>query len=168
MYRQVSLGHAQTFFSFVFAILQIRVWRLQSSGQRWQEEYLRYGQCSMWQRHWRSVVPLHRSRRLKDARVTTKWIHVWHACTGVAEWTTSICCRGKGAQITFLTTVKFFFWVIHMNEFKTPFGGKLFLGICQRTLFVPRSEWFSKSEALGKLWTSDNRWCRRICKRAHL
>ena len=42
------------------------------SGQRCQEEYLWEGQWSMWRRNRRSVVPLHRSRRLKDARVTTK------------------------------------------------------------------------------------------------
>ena len=162
MYWQVSLGHAQTFFSSVFAILQIRVWRLQSSGQRWQEEYLRYGQCSMWQRHWRSVVPLHRSRRLKDARVTTKWRHVWHACTGVAEWTTSICCRGKGAQIAFLTTVKFCFLGYSYEWIKDSVWREIILGYLLTNIIC------SEKRMIGKLWTSDNRWCRGICKRAHL
>ena len=47
------------------------------------------------------------------------------------------------------------------------FGAKLFSDILPWTLFVPRSEWFSKSEALRKLWTSDNRWCRRTYKSTH-
>ena len=38
-----------------------------------------------------------------------------------------------------------------------PFGKKICLDICLRTLSVPRSEQFSKTKARGKLWASRNR-----------